>query len=81
MGMDNLDLLNRTLSNIYSELRAHADLCADPNEKSYCQGRVAGIEVAIAVINAWRSEAALPLDFSGIEETPISGGVYNKQSR
>ena len=55
-----VDLLNRALSNLHAEMRAHADSCEDPKEKIFWMGRVAGIETAITLVDAWRHEAVLP---------------------
>jgi hypothetical protein len=54
--MNDLDLLDRALTLLYADLRASVDLCEDADKKRYYQGRVAGLELAVALFSAWKRE-------------------------
>ena len=59
MNLDHLDLLNKSLLKAHSDLQAHADKCGDIREKLFSHGRVAGFEIAVALLEAWRKEVRL----------------------
>lgn len=56
MNLEHLDLLNKSLLKTHSDLQTHADKCGDVREKLFSHGRVAGFEIAIALLDAWRKE-------------------------
>lgn len=58
--MNDIDLLERSLSVLYVELKAMADLCDDPSKKAYYHGRVSGLELGISLLSAWKKEVLIP---------------------
>jgi hypothetical protein len=54
--MNDLDLLERSLTTLYIELKAMADMCEDESKKKYYLGRVSGVELAISLFGAWKRE-------------------------
>jgi len=58
--MNDIDLLERSLSVLYAELKVMADLCEDPEKKPYYHGRVSGLELGISLLTAWKKEVQLP---------------------
>lgn len=58
--MNDLDLLERSLSVLYVELKAMADMCEDTEKKRYFLGRVSGLELGISLLSAWKKEVLVP---------------------